>query len=280
MCEDRIDNILIDNLIRFTQPQELNDPFEIRPHISAVANDDNLNNFLLTDTDRIIRELYETDVYPKYPNIPYEIFYAHCKKEAPKIEALARHIFKNHIPTMANHSFSKALNKSIGILSLTLKNNNLLMWAHYANSHKGFIVEFDSNNYFFNQTNESKEFYGKLKKVLYTQDRPLIQSFDEIEKEEGKFFNAFLTKSKEWEYEEEYRMLLPLNEASQTIRDEIFLYKFPKQAISSIYLGANMTDANKSRIVELIKNAENRHIKIFETKVASKTFELEFTQIQ
>jgi hypothetical protein len=33
-----------------------------------------------------------------------------------------------------------------GILSLTEKHDNLLMWAHYAGEHTGFVIEFDSSH--------------------------------------------------------------------------------------------------------------------------------------
>lgn len=262
--EERIDNILVDNLIRFTQPQELNDPFETRQHIENIASDSFLENYFKNDSEKIMSELYST--YKQ--QVPKELIHQDMIRilEAPQVKR------------MFIENLYKATNKSIGILSLASSNNNLLMWAHYANSHKGFVVEFDATSEFFNQINESKEFYGKLKKVLYTQNRPNIEYFDSIE--EGYFFDTFLTKSKEWEYEEECRMLLPLDEANQVIEDKVFLYKFPKQAILSIYLGANMADESKNRIKELIKTPENQHIKIFETIVAEKTFELEFIAIQ
>ncbi len=37
----------------------------------------------------------------------------------------------------------------VGILSLTKKRENLVMWAHYALSHQGFVIAFDSQNAFF-----------------------------------------------------------------------------------------------------------------------------------
>lgn len=64
-----------------------------------------------------------------------------------------KHLFKSQ-PTiqMINQKFYEVSNRVIGILSLTSKNDNLLMWVHYANSHKGFVVEFNIENVFFNQT--------------------------------------------------------------------------------------------------------------------------------
>jgi hypothetical protein len=264
MSEKHIDSILVDNLIRFTQPQELNDPFEIRPHIENIASNTFLEDYFKNNIREEMHELYST--YNK--DVSKELIH----------QDLIRSLGTPQNKKIFMNDFYKAVSQSMGILSLTSKNNNLLMWAHYANSHKGFVIEFDPINEFFNQVNDSKEFYGRLKEVKYTNTRPNIEYFNSVG--ERYFFDTFLTKSEDWIYEEEYRMLMPLTEATQTIEDKIFLYKFPKQAISSIYLGANMTDENKNKIKELVNIPENKHIKIFQARVAEKTFELEFTEIQ
>jgi len=35
------------------------------------------------------------------------------------------------------------MSKKIGIFSLSKKYDDELLWAHYANSHKGFCIEYD-----------------------------------------------------------------------------------------------------------------------------------------
>jgi hypothetical protein len=39
-----------------------------------------------------------------------------------------------------------------GILCLTKRPDNLVMWAHYAAANRGFLLEFDPENSFFNKT--------------------------------------------------------------------------------------------------------------------------------
>ena len=40
---------------------------------------------------------------------------------------------------------------NIGIFSLSKVPDNILMWSHYADSHKGIVLEFDSNHAYFNK---------------------------------------------------------------------------------------------------------------------------------
>ena len=50
----------------------------------------------------------------------------------------------------------KTKKDTLGILSLTTDNKNLLMWSHYTNNHKGYCLEFDLNihDFKFNPFNE------------------------------------------------------------------------------------------------------------------------------
>lgn len=76
------------------------------------------------------------------------------------------------------------------------------MWSHYANKHTGFCVEYDiSLLYNFYKLN--------LFPVLYSSNRP--EQTDIIERGKNNvaaLYKALLTKSKAWEYEKEWRIIL------------------------------------------------------------------------
>lgn len=44
-----------------------------------------------------------------------------------------------------NEKNRQDIDKSFGIMSLTIHPLNYLMWSHYANSHKGFCIGFDTD---------------------------------------------------------------------------------------------------------------------------------------
>ncbi len=58
-----------------------------------------------------------------------------------------------------------AINDTIGILCFTEKNDNLLMWSHYANSHKGFVLEFYPEHQFFDRRKNDHQLAEHLRKV-------------------------------------------------------------------------------------------------------------------
>jgi hypothetical protein len=51
-----------------------------------------------------------------------------------------------------------SIDQKFGILSLTAAKENLLMWAHYADEHKGAVVEIDIRDPLFSENLSKKAF--------------------------------------------------------------------------------------------------------------------------
>jgi len=126
---------------------------------------------------------------------------------------------------------------SLGILSFTEDHNNPLMWAHYANDHKGVVVEFDFNEPFFmdslQKINGRKSRFGKSylgdvfefpEKVDYRRElpsfeRPELSAPDSMEEFHWKKFNRAIlfTKANDWLYEKEQRSIVRLTDADSIV---------------------------------------------------------------
>ncbi len=96
---------------------------------------------------------------------------------------------------------------NIGIYSLSKPTekdfpNNELLWAHYANSHKGFCIEYDLNKLI---DNYSKEYdIRNVINVQYQDERPEVTEVDDTFTVQKKVFG---TKSLAWKYENEIRLV-------------------------------------------------------------------------
>lgn len=129
----------------------------------------------------------------------------------------------------------------IGCLSTDLKNR--LMWSHYADNHRGFCIEYD---------------FSEMPDDMLP--LPVVYSQERIKFPWGAYFNndivalnlslsmELLTKDEVWEYEKEWRILLPSSSDPNL--------KIP---ISCIYLGAKCTELNKAAILQI---AEHLHIPV------------------
>lgn len=141
----------------------------------------------------------------------------------------------------------------VGCLCTSYKNR--LMWSHYADSHKGFCVEYD-----FSGTD--KELLSKLPlPVVYSENRPLIPWKAALENSEKNTEEAYaeimmglLTKDKAWEYENEWRILI------QAIDDS----ELEMPPISCVYLGASIEKNNRDKILDIAKkhNIPVKQIKV------------------
>jgi hypothetical protein len=89
------------------------------------------------------------------------------------------------------------------------------MWAHYAQNHEGFVIEFDNRHPYFQIAQSLPKSYRNLtlQKVTYSTRRPVIRSLKDFEKP-----NWYLVKDKKWEYEQEWRMLRRFNEANSCLQ--------------------------------------------------------------
>ena len=107
---------------------------------------------------------------------------------------------------------------------------NELLWAHYANSHKGFCIEYDLDILL---KNHSSQFDIKNQiHVVYKNERPEVSESDSLFDVQSKVFG---TKSLAWEYENEVRLVF-LTEGEKPI---------PPEAITAIYFGLNMSLEDK-----------------------------------
>lgn len=157
-------------------------------------------------------------------------------------------------------SLYEALNRGIGILSLTEVPDDLLMWVHYADSHRGLLIGFNEQHVFFNRKrSENDEFYF-LRKVSYA-DLPPAPSALTLDGN-----TLFVSKGKNWAYEREWRMLAPLNDSSRSVSvdgDSVHLYEVPPDALTSVVVGARAPDAFERRIRDIVRtNADLAHVSV------------------
>lgn len=222
VTEERID-ILENCKIRFSQAFIMNDPFESKTHVSP---------------------------YDK-PNSKKDDFIEVLRKLEKK---------ETEIPEYINDELELSSNNSSLILSLTEDPNNLLMWSHYANSHKGFVIAFNALDNFFHPK-PILTYLNNLRKIEYSSNKQLSKNnsfFDE---------NLFL-KSTEWEYEREWRIVRWSKNANHVLQENssfpIYLFDLPPSCIKSIILGSRMEKKNKEKIRNILsENKDFNHVSIF-----------------
>lgn len=153
----------------------------------------------------------------------------------------------------------RKLRELFGIGCLCTDYKNRLLWAHYADCHKGFCIEYD-----FSETDE------KLipLPVVYSEDRPLLPwkpafeyNKENMDEASGELMKSLLVKDKVWKYENEWRIINHLSKGLEV--------KMPK--ISCIYLGVAISSENRKKILEI---AQEKGIPVKEMYADSGRYEL------
>lgn len=152
----------------------------------------------------------------------------------------------------------------IGVISFSESKDNLLMWSHYANEHKGGLIAF-----YFHENSLIEDLFlleyflgksvfdGKCKSVKYRK-QPIykIDKFDRdyshifSEGEDRFVYEIFEQKSEEWIYEKEHRIVLKLKQAHRVAIDikDIEKYKYKE-----IYWFKNLLGNTTSIEVDFIE---------------------------
>ncbi|EPP5774571.1 DUF2971 domain-containing protein [Vibrio cholerae] len=152
------------------------------------------------------------------------------------------------------------------VLSLTTRPDNLLMWSHYADEHRGVVVKFKKDPSF-----------GTPKKVNYKNGhQSLNNAFNlmaslVVKMEAKGGFNEkhsdmlsdvimkimhkyFFMKMSEWSYENEYRIVYPeSNVKIKKINSNLDVVDVDESDIESIIIGSSVSPLRVSRLTKLIK---------------------------
>jgi hypothetical protein len=189
--------------------------------------------------------------------------------KAWEVQKMAPHLLEVMRPTLHDRlkmdlpihieNIKQNLIDKIGVLCLSEVNDSILMWSHYASNHEGFVVEFDVHNPFFSQ-NKFQDNLGFLREAIYLDKRPRSSLRD------ANIDDFYFSKSKIWSYENECRMLLPLDEANKDIEDDlgrhIHLFLIPVESITGVIFGVRSSDDVKGRVEEYLQKRNLDHIKI------------------
>ncbi|MFA5240284.1 MAG: DUF2971 domain-containing protein [Phycisphaerae bacterium] len=167
------------------------------------------------------------------------------------------------------------------LLSVSQEARSTVMWAHYAEKHKGGVIGFDFGYYFRN-----------MEPVRYSTQRPKLNIWDDYlsERFQKKYFKTLITKSSEWLYEKEFRNLLDDSDLMSFEKDGLVCLKdfegrktwflrLNPESIREVVFGLYTEDSLKLAIGKLIERPELRHVRLYQAG-ESETYTLNLTEIK
>ena len=189
--------------------------------------------------------------------------------------------------------------KNTAVLSLTRSSNNALMWAHYADGHRGAVLEINAAVAGFVDV-EKNMVPAQFGSVIYSRTRLMEQYHTEFD--EGivvggthrfvlghyeKWQQLFLTKPLEWAYEEEVRVIkciegLSANGNSFNVSGDctiievherpLHCFRIPRSSIRRILFGARADETDSLKIAQ-----EHQDIPTCRSVLCDASFSVEFS---
>ena len=154
------------------------------------------------------------------------------------------HIFNNNV---------EKLRKQFGVSCFSTVHDNLIMWSHYADNHKGLLLKFDLN--------ELQKVFSNIKPVIYTDK---VKQID-FESSPEKLIAKLLTKkSSHWKSEKEIRIIVK----------KYGYYNFPKTALKEIKFGLRCDDKQLRDIIDLIQKFEYKNTSFSQVRAESYNYKL------
>jgi len=154
------------------------------------------------------------------------------------------------------------VNKEMGVLCGTNNENNLLMWAHYADSHKGTFLLFDIS--------KDPDVFFYPQKVIYDND---VIHLDYIKEQLGNRENLIkllFHKSKDWEYEKEIRIVDMKYNGPKKVK---------KDALAKIIFGCRTSDSDIIDIEKACKNHKFNNVRFYKAEKDKQKYQLDVTPL-
>lgn len=144
MTFQRAHVLLTTRHIRLTQPCDFNDPFELHPEFQLMSREDiaalppaiDENGEVIKGMRQLTPEAMQSMLSAVLPHIA-------------RIQSAYQQFPEASFAIDNNAVGRDYYARNFGILSLTEAPDNLLMWAHYADSHRGVVIGFDESHAFF-----------------------------------------------------------------------------------------------------------------------------------
>jgi len=239
-----------ERLFRYFSP-EASDVFSTQKLWLSAAN--SFNDFF--DVVPRFDHLYTTkikDTRDKFiSNLPPSI---DLKQYEKQMDEMADQYYEEKMETEPQR-IQNLFSEKYGIICFCSNLTSPAMWGHYTKNkegenHSGFVVEFDPNHSIFPNS--------EFAKVNYSLSRPILNISPHAE--------IALTKSRDWDYESEHRLVKPLSEATSGIRRDGKKRHFidlPFEAVRAVYFGLRVNPFCRDEILKDLKSPEWKDVKKF-----------------
>lgn len=248
---DHIETTLVRDEIYFSRPAAFNDPWDCRPVFAKAL-------------------LRKPKIYTRHVDYFSDLCRRHGvpEDEVDRRASLLRadDQLMSELVDDLTFAMQAAIEEKYRIFCLSARQENILMWGHYAQNHTGVC---------FSLRAQSKAFCSALS-VHYAREYPKI---DLTHEDEALFvLQTLCTKARDWSYEQEYRLIAKEGETEGFLTVSDGFMKPERDALEAVAVGCLMPDENVQFVVDSALN-RLKPVPVFVALQSPDRYELAFERI-
>lgn len=277
--------VLENSSLRWREPNQFNDPFDHQISYIFPYTKDELAEELVKEIEELVYEREASFKEETSLSLMVQIL-RKSKDKIPKqevLETLEKGVHETSDNLQAyqdklNTFINQELNKS-RVLCVTEDNDNVVMWSHYADEHRGVCIRLHC-------IDELDNTLLLAKPINYESTFPIFPSVQEHVKYltgESPFEMSDLVykipyyKHEHWSYENEWRVHVPHNEPLNT--DGFNDWAENKRVFGAIYFGCRIDLSEASDLLRLVESTYP-NMEVYQSKPSTKEFKLEFERVR
>lgn len=226
--------ILHNNEVFLSPPNDFNDPFDCRisKNFGLLDTEQKIDVYVQSMIDRHLDEIERRGLTP-------EGEFERMKSRVKDLNTYQRE---------SDELTFQLQNDRFGVLSLSEIWDNILMWSHYGDFHKGICVGF------YEEKLRASNLFGKGGPVVYDDNYPMIYpDYSHTISEEDLLQQYYMQthyKAKDWEYEREYRLMTTFfGKADYGERTVVI----PDECFAEIVLGVEFPKDKEAELTQIAK---------------------------
>ena len=211
--------------VYFKKPAELDDPFDCALAIERKEPSDD-------EALRYFHSIYERQNEATRDTLDQKYLDEHHNPNVTAIKAMIRRTGKEFY-----EKYRQIMLTQRGVVCFSETYESISMWAHYANGHRGFCLEFDT----------SCPLFERVMPIDYPSDDriPSFTLVEILEDAEKALTPMIASKAKCWEYQKEWRVFVPQGG---------ILHPYDVKYLTGIHFGCKLSDKHKNEIWQILSD--------------------------
>lgn len=255
---------ILENLtVKASLASQFNDPFELAPSIDPGQFSRRRIRKALLRRERI-EERYQRLRASGTAGRKSDFKKFYRESVPSQVDAVLKELPDN--VEFVRRKFAEMFSKHWRIFCVSRVSDSILMWSHYADDHRGMVIEFDASHPGLKSWSDDSRF-----DVEYSPEKADFS----FEPDDWKGFVKSLfavarRKSPEWEYENEVRFILKAPE------DGGVLYRIQPEWITRVILGVRASEQFRARVAGVLSRKDMAHVVQDLALLSKDQFKLEF----